>query len=355
MVTPGQLARRAQLFNQLGTSLGAGLTLIKSLELAVRTRSTGVAPQKTQQLIHFLQQGDTFANAMQRLSGQLPADHMHSPVKVSRGQFFLSEFDRALLTVGEETGRLDSSFKTLARHYETQARIVRETIAKLAFTLITLHFFLLIFPLGFLTEFVLGIVNSDYQRCLPFVIEKIVAFGCLYAVIFGVFFAGQGNRSEGFKSFIESIFSWTPGLGKALKYLALARLATALHALQRAGVSVPKSWELGAQACGSPKLKKAILLWMPELQHGTTPAEMIAQIPYFPEMFTQLYASSELTGSQDDTLQRLEVYFEEEGFRKLQTFATLLSLAIYLLIAGVIGYNIIRFWLNYYNNLLNSV
>jgi type IV pilus assembly protein PilC len=128
----------------------------------------------------------------------------------------------------------------------------------------------------------------------------------------------------------------------------------ALDSLLSAGVPVVRSWELAASACGSPHLKREILKWTPQLEHGTTPADMVAQIRYFPDMFMQLYHSGEISGKMDETLQRLHTYFEEEGFRKLQAFCRIVNFIIYFSIAITIGIFVIRFYVGYFNTALNS-
>ena len=56
MVTPGQLNRRAALFEQLATTIAAGVPLIQALELAARNRSSGVPRKILLDLIEHLQQ-----------------------------------------------------------------------------------------------------------------------------------------------------------------------------------------------------------------------------------------------------------------------------------------------------------
>jgi type II secretory pathway component PulF len=143
-------------------------------------------------------------------------------------------------------------------------------------------------------------------------------------------------------------------LRTAIKYLALARLASALDALTNAGVSVIKSWELAGAACGSPRLKRQILKWTPQLEAGVTPADMVGQIRYFPEMFSNLYHSAEISGKLDETLVRLHNYYEEEGFHILQLFTRILNGIIYGSVAALVAFNVIRFWTNYYGNMMQS-
>lgn len=353
MVTPGNLYRRAQLFEQLAAMIASGVPLTKALEMAARNRSTGIPRKILQDLTHHLQEGHTFADSMQLVSGQKRG--VNALLKPGNKAFWLSDFDIALLSAGEESGQLDSTFKLLARYYASRAKMIHDFISGTMITFITLHVFLIVFPIGFLQEFVLGIINNDYARCWPFIIEKIAVFGLLYGGIWAFAFAGQGNRSAGWRGIMESIFLLIPVLRTALKSLATARLTMALEALLNAGVPVVRSWELAAVTSGSPHLKREILKWTPQLEQGTTPGEMVAQIKYFPDMFVQLYQSGEISGKTTEILTQLHTYYEEEGFRKLHAFGRIVSFVIYFLIAGFIGYFVIHFWINYFNAALNAV
>ena len=337
IVTPGQINRRAQLYDQLGSMIAAGVPLVKALEMASRNNSLRGSKKTILALISHLQEGHTFSDSMTKVQGWLP------------------EFDVALLSVGEESGRLDTSFKLLGRYYESRAKIIRDTISGLIVTVMTLNVFLLVFPLGFLIGFAQGIMNNNFAQCLSFIIEKIVVFGGLYGIVFLLIFACQGNRGEVWRAMVESIFRMIPMLRTAIKYLALARLASALDALTNAGVSVIKSWKLASAACGSPHLKREVLEWTPKLETGATPADMVNQIHYFPEMFRNLYSSAEMSGKLDETLVRLHTYYEEEGFHTLRLFTRILNGLIYGSVAALVAFNVIRFWVNYYGTMMQSM
>ena len=351
MVTPGQLNRRAAFFEQLAAMIAAGVPLTKALEMAGKNRSIGVPRKVLQELTHHLQEGHTFTDAMQLVSGQKRG--VEVSLKPS-GVCWLSDFDVALLSAGEESGRLDATFKLLARYYIARAKIIRDTITGSMVTILTMHVFLLVFPISFLQRFVLGFINNQYHECLPFILEKISVFGLIYGTGGFLAFATQGHRGEGFRTAVESIFDLIPGLRSAVKYLAVARLAMALDALLSAGVPVIRSWELAAVSCGSPHLKKEIFKWTPKMESGITPADMVAQIPYFPEMFAQLYQTGEISGKTDETLTRLHTYFEEEGFHKLQNFCRVLGYGLYFTMAIIAGIFIIRFWTQYFAQALGG-
>ncbi|MGA2869990.1 MAG: type II secretion system F family protein [Verrucomicrobiota bacterium] len=337
LVTPAELNRRAELYNQLGATIAAGVPLVKALEMSSRSASVRSSRKTILGLIENLQAGYTFTDSMKRVQG------------------WMSEFDIALLSVGEESGRLDISFKLLSNFYTTRAKIIRDTISGLITTMATLHVFLLIFPLGLFTDFVVkGIFQGQYSMCLPFIIEKIVVFGTLYGLVLLLIFACQGKRGERWRLLVESIFQMIPLLRTAQKYLVLSRLATALDALTNAGVNVTKGWELAANAAGSPHLNREISGWKEPIEQGMTPSDLVNQTAYFPELFANLYQTGEISGKLDETLSRLHVYYQEEGFRALRLFTRIMNGTIYGLVVAVVAFNIIHSWVAYYGGIFKQ-
>jgi type II secretory pathway component PulF len=337
MVTPAELARRAELYNQLGTMITAGLPLVQALEMTARSDSIRGSRKTILALIQSLKEGHTFTDSMKRVQG------------------WMSEFDIALLSVGEESGRLDASFKLLSNHYAARSQIIRNTISGLITTIATVHVFLLVFPLGYLIQFaVSGIAHGEYSQCLGFIIEKIIVFGALYGTILFLIFACQGQRGLKWRLFVESIFQMIPLLRTAQKYLVLSRLSAALEALTNAGVDVPRGWELAGAAAGSPHLNREIAAWKPKIESGLTPADLVSQTRYFPELFANLYHTGEISGKLDETLSRLHIYYQDEGFRVLRAFTRILNGTIYALVVGVVGYVIIEFWVHYYSGMMDA-
>jgi type II secretory pathway component PulF len=336
IVTPGQLKRRAELYHQLGSMLSAGIPLLKALEMTSVNSTVRASRPTILRLIQYMNGGLTFSDSMTQVQSWMP------------------EFDIALLSVGEQSGRLDSSFKLLSEYYDMRSRIIRDTISDLMVSMATLHVFLLVFPLGYLISFAQGIMNNNHSQCVPFLLEKLVAFGSLYTLIFLMVFAGQGGRGKTWRSIMEAIFEMVPVLRTAQKYLVLSRLTAAMEALVSAGVSIISGWELAAAASGSPRLQRIIAGWKPQFVSGTTPSELISRTGYFPEMFANLYHTGEVSGQLDTTLDRLQAYYREEGFRTLRVFTRILNGTIYGGVAAMVAYYVITFWTNYYGNLLNS-
>lgn len=333
--TPAQLNRRAELYHQLGSMIAAGVPLIQALEMCQRNSSLRASQKAIAEILAHLKNGLNLTDSMRQAHGWLP------------------EFDMALLSAGEHSGRLDTSFNQLANYYTMRASILRDTISRLITTVATLHVFLFIFPLGLFINCAMGIINNDYSKCVPFIIEKIIVFGALYSTVLFLIFASQGHRGERWRSLVEHLYEIVPILCTALKYLALARLAAALESLISSGVSIVKAWPLAAAASGSPGLKREVSAWENDLEHGHTPAELVNRTRYFPDMFKSSYHSGEISGKLDETLGRLRDYFNEEGFRTLAFFTKILTGTIYGLVVMMVAYSIITNYASMFNSAAN--
>ena len=324
------------MYHQLGSMIAAGVPLMKALEMAATDSSMRASRQTFLELIQHLQSGLTFSESMKRVQGWLP------------------EFDIALLSVGENSGRLDTSFKLLANYYTIRAGIIRDTLSDLGFTLVTLHVFLLIFPPPYLFSFVLGIFNNNYARCMPFIIEKVIVFGSLYGIVFFLIFACQGERGGKWRTLVETVLRPVPLLGTARKYLVFSRLCAALEALIGAGVSIVTAWEHAVIAGGSPALQREVSGWKSQLESGVTPAELVSRSRQFPQIFANLYGTAEQSGKLDEALGRLHTYFHEEGFRTLRAFTRIMTWMIYGLLVFLVAYSVVRFYMGYFTQAFNA-
>ena len=308
----------------------AGVPLMQALESAGKNASLRSSRKHISLLLEHMRNGLTFSDAMLRVQG------------------FLPDFDTALLSAGEQSGKLEYSFKSLGEYYTSRATIFSETISNLAIAALNLHVFLFIFPLSLLIALVMGIINNQYYMCIPFIIEKVIIYGALWGIIIFFIFACQGKRGERWRAFLEYLNQAVPLLRTALKYLVLYRFTTALDALNNSGISIIKALPMAASASGSPHLKKSIATWPANLESGTTPAELIKQEYYFPEMFANLYHTGEISGHLDDSVKRLRTYYYDEGIRLLRMFMRIFSRGIYFLIAIMIAYNVITFYMHYF-------
>ena len=322
ILTPGQFSRRSEFYRQLGqlTSAGVGITL--ALEHLRRNPPDRSYRQPIAVLLEKVAQGETLTESMKALGSWLP------------------QFDIALLHAGEQSGRLDATFRLLGDYYADRARLARQMIGDLAYPAFLLHFAVFILP--FAEFFRTGNVWVYLAKTLGVLVP-------LYGLVLVIVYAAQSKHGETWRGWMEALCRVVPVLGKARRDLALARLSSALEALLSAGITVVEAWELAATASGSPALRRTVLAWRPLVDAGQTPAEAIRVCSKFPELFANQYATGEVSGKLDDTLRGLHQYYQEEGSRKLHALARWTPRAIYLVIMLMIAYRIVHFWADYFN------
>jgi type II secretory pathway component PulF len=324
IVTPKQLSHRAELYAQLAALTSAGLGLPKALDTLRRSPPARSQRSGLTQIISDLEAGNTFAESLRRATGWAPV------------------FDVALLQASETSGRLDSGFRLLAEHYRERASMLREAISHLLYPVFLVHAAIFLFP--FASAFVTG-------RWGTYLLQTLGSLALIYAAVFLVLLACQGQRGESWRGFWERVFRYIPILGTAQRAWALARLCAALEALVSAGIPIIEGWHLAAAASGSPAMRHTVDSWKERLLAGTTPGELVSESREFPELFSSQYQTGELTGKLDECLLRLHRYYQDEATRRFRAVAQWLPRMVYLIIALVIAFRIVRFYTDYFGQL----
>jgi len=327
IVTPSQFTRRAELYHQLAELTSAGIGVVQALEQIKRNPPAASFREPLQCLIAEVAQGCTLTESFRKTN-------------------WLPDFDLALLEAGEQCGRLDASFRSLAGYYNERADIIKHVISQLIYPVGLIHFAVIVFFV------VLPFAASQFNASLLMLFARAALILLpLYGAAALLIFAMQGKRGENWRAGTESILRAVPILGTARHYLALARLAAALEALNSAGVNVIEAWNLAATASGSPALRRAIAAWKPQLAAGQTPADILRRCPQFPDMFVNLYATGQISGKLDDSLARLHHYYAGEGTHKLHAFAQWTPRIAYFLVALMIAYKVVQFYTGYFNQI----
>src|SRR5579862_3022824 len=99
IVTPRDLKRRAELYYQLGSLISAGVPLRRGLEMLIKNPPSGVFRGELRRIYDSIERGSTLTDALEVAGSSLP------------------QFDAALISAGEISGRLDQCLKMLSNYY----------------------------------------------------------------------------------------------------------------------------------------------------------------------------------------------------------------------------------------------
>jgi type IV pilus assembly protein PilC len=177
----------------------------------------------------------------------------------------------------------------------------------------------------------------------------------IYGIALAIAFALQATRGERWRESLERVLGRVPVLGSARRSLAIARFSIALEALLSAGVNMIEAWEIAAAASGSPVLRRVVRAEVPRMVAGSPPSEIVSSRREFPTAFASLYHSGEISGTLDDAMRRSYVLFHEEGSRKLKQFVFGLAGALVGCVMLMVAYNIIKFYVGYFQQIGDAI
>lgn len=216
----------------------------------------------------------------------------------------------------------------------------------LTYPLIVIHLAVLVFPPSLISS---AVIEGSLT---PFLVAKAGLFAKLYGVAFLILMAARASRATGvLRSALERVLHWVPFLGKARRSWALTRLATSLNALLNAGVNVQPAWKQAAYVSGSPALRNTVASWKSEWENGATPGETVSASRTFPDLFSDLYHTGEMSGKLEESLDRIGEFYQDEAIRNMAHFSEWTPRIIYLIIMISVAYFIISFYVSYFNRL----
>lgn len=327
MVTPRQLDQKAQFYRQLGQMTEVGITIPKALETVARHAYAKPMREALNEVLLSLQQGSSFGSAL-----------------ITR-QPWIPPFDIALLGAGEESGRLSACLNKLAVYYEERARALRRVLKSLAYPVFLIHMAVLVFPVSSLQSLV------TQGSIVTFIVAKVLTLLPLYLAVFLISYLTQGTRGSTLRYVVETFVTFVPVLGAARKSMAMSRFCMALEALVSSGTGLIHCFELAAAASGSLRLQRVVEGFIPQMEAGETPAELIAQSNFFPDEFVQQFHSAELSGKIDETLVRLYRFYEDQASRQSHAATVLGGGIVFGIVMIAIAWQVIQFWLGYFNQI----
>jgi len=121
--------------------------------------------------------------------------------------------------------------------------------------------------------------------------------------------------------------------------------------LLNAGVPVFEAWRVASIASGSFRLRQSALIWIERAEErGLSPGELLPKEPVYPELFSGLYRTGEMSGSLDNSLRRLYAHYLEEGMRKMKLAADWGPKLLYFGIALWVAFRVVSFYSTMFGN-----
>ena len=141
-----------------------------------------------------------------------------------------------------------------------------------------------------------------------------------------------------------------PGIGGAVRMIALARFSRALALLYAAGVTLPNALRAAAAASGNAYLGRKMVRAVPALEGGEGIAQALMQTGAFPPMVITMLGVGEQTGDLDQTMTKVAEYFEQEAAVRLHQLGVTLGVVVTIFVGIRVAIAVIGFYSGYFND-----
>jgi type IV pilus assembly protein PilC len=335
------LKQLALVCRSLGTTLQAGVPIIKAVELA-----GGKASQPA------------LRSALLEVRDEIKGGSLLAPSLEAHSELF-PELMIDMVRVGEETGMLPEVFRSLAEHYENNLRLKKDFISQITWPVVQL--FAAIFIIAGLI-FLLGIVAGGARGIDPLGFGLYGTRGALIwlggwgAILVGgyvgyrILTSSPSGQSLLFRSLMR-----VPVVGTCLESFAVARFSWAFHLTQEAGMPIDESLRASLKATSNGAFVAAADQIVHSVESGDTLTEAVSQSDLFSEDFVQMVHVGETTGTVPETLHRLSPQFEDQARRSLRALATAAGWTVWCIVAGFIIFLIFRIALWYVGMINDAV
>ncbi|HUI43843.1 MAG TPA: type II secretion system F family protein [Terriglobia bacterium] len=325
------------IFNQQFLTLSkSGLPLHKSLELlAHQTRS------------------EALREGLEDVRDRVRSGALISEAFESSGRF--PKIYCATLRAGERSGSMDKVLAQYVTYQKISRGFRKKFLAALIYPALLMLFLVVLISLvvGFVVPR-FSALYSDLQVKMPpltlFVINLSVAFKH-YAWVFlaGVVLAALGARQL-WKS-PEVKLAWDrfkyrqPVVGKLLLKFSVAEFARTFGTLLQGGLPVMQALETARHSVTSPLMVQAIAAAEKEVSGGRSLTSSLRQTGFFPAAAIDMMEIGEGTGALSAMLESMAEFFEEDVNVDLATLISLVDPVMIALIAIVVAFVLVAFYL----------
>ncbi|MCX5693208.1 MAG: type II secretion system F family protein [Candidatus Omnitrophica bacterium] len=322
---------------ELATLLGAGVTLIKSLDILCKQIESRTLLRVVEQIKKDVEGGYTFQNALKK-----------------HGKIF-SSFWINLVETGEASGHLPLSLEQVATYLEENFELKRKVISALIYPIILVSvatgavavFLLKIIPifseifksfnveLPVLTQIVVGI--SDIVRKYFFMV-----IGILIALFFIV---KKYISTEIGKWQFDEFALKLPVVGQLMREIATERFASGLGTLIKSGVPILHALEIAEKTAGNKVMEKALKDVKTAVKEGKGMGQTMQDSNLFSPLVIQMVSVGEEIGELGKMLDRVSIFYKERVNTFITRFTTMFEPIILVFMGIVIGVIVIAMFM----------
>lgn len=295
---------------ELATLLGAGVTLIKSLEILCKQIESQTLLKAVEQIKKDVEGGYTFQNALKK----------HDKI--------FSSFWINLVETGEASGHLPLSLDQVAVYLEENAALKGKIISALMYPMV-----LVVVATGAIAVFLIKIIPifseifKGFNVELPVLTQMVINisniarkyFFIVIGIAIAIFFVIKKyiSTEKGRWQFDQAILK-IPVVGQLVQEIATERFASGLGTLIKSGVPILHALEISEKTAGNKVMEKELREVRMAVKEGKGMGQTMQKSNLFSPLVIQMISVGEEIGELGKMLDRVSVFYKE----RVNTFIT---------------------------------
>ena len=329
---PKVKARKGELViftRQLATMVGAGLSLLESLEVLGQQAESPGMKAACESMVADLRAGSDLSQAMERCPGVF--SHLYAN----------------MVKAGEISGQMDVILDRLADYQEQSEALSREIRSAMTYPVISMILvlgitaFLMVgvvptfkevfesmdSELPAITEFVLGLSQSLRENAGVILMSLIALSGSLVMITKTRRGAYQWDR----------LLLKVPVFGSLMKKVCLARFSRTFSTLIRSGVPIMSTLDIVGHTAGNRVVSRAVDKSRDSVRNGNLLSEPLASEPVFPPMVVRMIAIGERTGALEALLEKISEFYDAQVKAQVKALTSLIEPILISVMGLVVG------------------
>lgn len=325
------------LARQLSTLLGAGVTLLKSLDVLAKQIESWKLHEAVEEIKHDISGGSTFRDALAK----------HPKI--------FSEFWVHVVETGEASGALPVALGQLADYLESAAAMRAKVTSALVYPAV-----LIAMAMVALTVFTVWIIPifsrvfDSFDVELPIITTMVIAFSnmmrkyflVLLALLVGlIYFGHKYLQTEQGKWQFDRFKFKIPVLASLFQRIAIERFASGLGTLIESGVPILYGLDIMGKAVENKVVERAVAEVRESVRQGKGMARPLEQSGVFTPLVVQMVSVGEEIGELGKMLKKISEFYKERIATTLTRLVTLIEPAVLVIMGAVVGILVISMFL----------
>lgn len=311
---------------QFATMLGAGITVVKCLDILYHQADNRSMKTALVTLYESIKKGNSLSSAMKDQGSVFPMLLIN------------------MIQSGEASGKLDDVMFSMSAHFEKEKALKNKIRAAMIYPIVLIFVSVIVVAILLIqvvptfmelfgsqenmpasTRILIG--TSDFLKVywwlvLIFIVGAVIGFGILM-------------KNPVFKTVVDRFKIKIPKIGKLMMIVLTARFARTVSTLYSSGVPIIDSIRISANVLGNLYIAQKLELAIDDIKRGVTLSQALTGVGIFPTMFCSMVYIGEESGTLDEILQKTADFYDEDSGAAIARMVALME-PIMIVVLGLI-------------------